>query len=183
MDFQGKPVKASRLFAGYEHEQEVKRIAAHFNQSPLGYRKMRFNREIAARLQKRNSQEEDQRDLKKVLKSSVFATRELSAFSTEEEAYHQLMLDLLKEQVHSTNLVLQGTTVNKIFVDGGFSQNDIYMNLMAIYFPEIEVYAAFIAQATATGTAMVIHHAWNSKPLASNLVKLKRYSLTPKAML
>src|SRR5690606_6236149 len=33
MQYQGKPVKASRLFAGHEHEQAVKRIAQHFNQS------------------------------------------------------------------------------------------------------------------------------------------------------
>ena len=31
MEYQGKPVKASRLFAGYEHEQQVKKLAAHLN--------------------------------------------------------------------------------------------------------------------------------------------------------
>lgn len=183
MQYQGKPVKASRLFAGYEHEQEVKRIAAHFNQSPLRYRKMRFNREIAARLQKKNSTEKNLRDRTKGLKSSIFALRDLSDFSSDEEAYHQLMLDLLREQVASTRLVMQGSEVKKIFVDGGFSQNDIYMNLLAIYFPEIEVYAASIAQATATGTAMAIHQAWNPKPLSSDMVKLKLFSLTPNAII
>ena len=31
--FKGKPVKASRLFAGYEHEQQVQKLAMHFNQA------------------------------------------------------------------------------------------------------------------------------------------------------
>ena len=30
LSYDGKPVKASRLFAGYEHEQQVKRLAEHF---------------------------------------------------------------------------------------------------------------------------------------------------------
>jgi len=33
LTFQGKPVKASRLFAGYEHDQAVKRIAAQYGVS------------------------------------------------------------------------------------------------------------------------------------------------------
>src|SRR6185436_14045294 len=31
LSYEGKPVKASRLFAGYEHEQQVKRLAIFFN--------------------------------------------------------------------------------------------------------------------------------------------------------
>ena len=183
MQYQGKPVKASRLFAGHEHEQEVKRISDHFNQSPLHYRKMRFNREVAARLQDRNRREILQRSRNNGLKSSLFSLRDLSDFLDDEEAYHQLMLDLVREQIASTGLVMGATAVNKIFVDGGFSHNDIYMNLLAIYLGDIEVYAASIAQATATGTAMVIHEAWNTKSLLSDIIKLKLYSLTPKAML
>src|SRR5882757_111259 len=33
MSYQGRPVKASRLFAGYEHEQQVKRLGAHFHKT------------------------------------------------------------------------------------------------------------------------------------------------------
>ena len=34
LSYQGRPVKASRLFAGYEHEQQVKRLADHFHKDP-----------------------------------------------------------------------------------------------------------------------------------------------------
>ncbi len=56
MTYMAKPVKASRLFAGYEHEQQVKRISDHFNQNTARYRSMDFNPEIIAKLQKRNQQ-------------------------------------------------------------------------------------------------------------------------------
>jgi glycerol kinase len=53
----------------------------------------------------------------------------------------------------------------KIFVDGGFGKNPIYMSLLAKAFPGIEVYAATVPQASALGAALVIHHHWNKNPL------------------
>jgi len=73
-------------------------------------------------------------------------------------------------------LVLGKSPVKKIFVDGGFSKNDIYMHLMAIVFNEMEVYATSVAQASAIGAAMAIHDSWNTKTLSKNLIKLENYS-------
>ncbi len=50
------------------------------------------------------------------------------------------------------------------------------MNLLANAFPDQEVYAASMAQATALGAALVIHHEWNSKPIPADLIELKYYS-------
>ncbi len=44
--YKGNPVKASRLFAGYEHEEQVKRLAAHFRVDIDHYKKITFNRAI-----------------------------------------------------------------------------------------------------------------------------------------
>lgn len=51
MTYQGKPVKASRLFAGYEHEQQVKRISDYFHQSAVRYKNFDYNPEIIHKLQ------------------------------------------------------------------------------------------------------------------------------------
>ena len=56
---------------------------------------------------------------------SVFSQRKLSEFSFYEQAYHQLIADIIDQQVESTNLVLKGTRVKRIFVDGGFGKNQI----------------------------------------------------------
>jgi sugar (pentulose or hexulose) kinase len=69
------------------------------------------------------------------------------------------------------------TDVKRIFVDGGFSKNLIYMNLMAQAFPAIEVFAASMAQATAMGAALAIHHKWNSQPVPGDLIELKMYTI------
>ncbi len=161
--YQGKPVKASRLFGGNEHEQQVKRIAEFFNLNIAKYKSLEFNQEILEDLMKRNTPDKGL-NTKALLKTSLFAERELSGFKNDEEAYHQLIMDIVTQQYASTQLVLKGTPVKRIFVDGGFSNNDIYMNLLAASFPQLEVYAASMAQATAVATALSIHHSWNTKP-------------------
>jgi sugar (pentulose or hexulose) kinase len=176
MTYQTSPVKASRLFAGNEHEQQVKRISEHFNKNINRYRSMNFNPGIIAKLKKRNPQ--TLKDDKNIVKGSLFAKRELSSFANEEEAYHQLMLDIISQQFLSTQLVLKGTNVKRIFVDGGFSKNSLYMNLLAAKFPDLEVFAASMAQATAMGAALAIHHSWNQKPLPNDSIELKYFSNT-----
>ena len=177
MTYEARPVKASRLFAGNEHEQQVKRIGNHFNKSTARYRTMEFNPEIIAKLQKKNISG-NPADHKVSVKTSVFEGRGLDDFTSDEEAYHQLMLDIISQQYVSTQLVLKGTSVKRIFVDGGFSKNSIYMNLLAAKFPDIEVFAASMAQATAMGAALAIHYSWNQKPVPNNVIELKYFSNT-----
>lgn len=179
MSYEGKPVKASRLFAGYDHDQQVKRISEYFNQSAARYRTIEFNPEMISSLRKRDALIDKLPDDDKMLKASVFAERELSGFVDDEEAYHQLILDIISQQYLSTQLVLKNTEVKRIFVDGGFSKNAVYMNLLAAFFPGIEVFAASMAQATAVGSALSIHTAWNQKSLPNDIIELKYFSGTP----
>ncbi|MET3113703.1 sugar (pentulose or hexulose) kinase [Pedobacter sp. CG_S7] len=165
LQYKGMPVKASRLFAGYEHEQQVKRISLHFSHDSLKFRTMEFDPQVVRQLEI----EVDQ--------SVNFGERDLSVFSNGQMAYHQLMIDIIKQQKVATKLVLDGTNVNRIFVDGGFSKNSIFMHLLAAAFPGLEVFAASMAQATAVGTALAIHQSWNSKPFPNDLIELKYYSV------
>jgi sugar (pentulose or hexulose) kinase len=111
------------------------------------------------------------------LEESFFGQRDLSGYSSYEEAYHQLMADIVSQQVVSTRLVLEGDAAKKIFVDGGFSHNPIYMHLLATAFTGMEVLAASVAQATAIGAALAIHSSWNNNKLPDNLIELKDYSI------
>src|SRR6185436_17742410 len=55
LSYEGKPVKASRLFAGYEHEQQVKRLADHFNKPLDHYSTVKCDLQILAALNKKKS--------------------------------------------------------------------------------------------------------------------------------
>lgn len=172
MTYHGATVKASRFFAGYEHEQQTKRLADHF-QKPLNYyATVQYDPVLIDTLSAAATDTDTAKGI------TAFSERSLERFATYEEAYHQLMLDIMKGQIKSTRLILEGSDVKRIFVDGGFSKNPIYMNLLAKAFPEIEVYAAFVAQATALGAALAIHKYWNKKPVPSNIIELMYYHVT-----
>ena len=183
LEYHGRPVKASRLFAGYEHEQQVKKLAKHFNKPVDFYKKIKYSAATVKALKK--AYRVDEVSEKKstgsggenTLHRSNFDSRDLSGFKNYEQAYHCLMLDIIQQQFISTQLVIQHSGVNRIFVDGGFSNNSIYMHLLALVFPKLEVYAASVAQATAMGAALAIHHAWNPSPLPADMVKLKFYKI------
>ena len=160
LDYKGNPVKASRLFAGHFHDEQVKRIADHFNTPAARFKNIAFNPELAAKFP---------------ADETGFAAKDLSTYVNSEEAYHAFMTDLVAQQFASTQLVLANTPVKRIFVDGGFSKNEVFMNLLATRFPELEVFAASIHQSTALGAALALHKAWNKKAVASNLITLQFY--------
>lgn len=160
LSYEGRPVKASRLFAGYEHEQEVKKLAAYFHKADDYYKTVEV-------------------DARQLAPGEIcFSNSVLNEFNDYEEAYHHLVRDIVNQQIKSTNLVLQGTTVKKIFVDGGFAKNKIYMTMLANAFPGLEIYAAAISQASALGAALAIHKKWNNNPLPTDIIELKRFSNT-----
>lgn len=162
LTYEGNPVKAARIFAGNEHEQQVRRLAEYY-QTPVNYyQQVAFDPAIFALLHPADI--------------SRFADRSLNDFASYEIAYHRLMMDIMEQQKHSTELVTTGTPVKRIFVDGGFGRNPVYMHLLAAAFPQMEVYAASVAQATAIGAALAIHQRWNPQPLPGDLVEMRLYT-------
>lgn len=166
LQYNARPVKAARLFAGHIHDQQIKRIADHFNTDVLKFNGIRFNSEMISRIHRNNQPAS--------VKHCEFEKRDLSQFSSDEEAYHQLMFDIIKQQYTSTNFILNAG-VKKLFVDGGFSKNEIYMKLLASSFPQLEVYATSMAQASALGAALAIHDAWNQKPIRKDIIEMKPF--------
>ena len=106
----------------------------------------------------------------------VYSGNDLASYASDTEAYHRLMIHIIKQQKISSELVIKGSDVKRIFVDGGFSKNSIYMNLLSIVFPEMEVFAASMAQSTAMGAALAIHHSFGNKDIPNDLIELKFYS-------
>jgi sugar (pentulose or hexulose) kinase len=174
IEYHGKPVKASRLFAGNEHEQMMKKLAAHFKTPIDHYKEISFTPDLFETIKNRNAGEIAETGLH----ASAFGKRELADFATYEEAYHQLIYDLIQQQKLATSLVLSSRKISRIFVDGGFAKNPLYMNMLAAAFPAMEVYAASVSQATAIGAALAIHAQWNTQPVPGDMVEMKYYTVT-----
>jgi sugar (pentulose or hexulose) kinase len=137
LSFWGKPVKASRLFAGNELEQEARKILK------------KYNLRIEA------------------IDPQPFwgnAQREILEFTQQ----------IVDKQAIALKLVYPNAPSGKLCVDGGFSKNEHFLALLAKAFPQLEIYAAEVPQATALGAAMAIHDYWNPNPLPQYLISLKR---------
>lgn len=171
----GNPIKASRLFAGSWHEEKVLQIAAHFHLDKNFYSDITYNAGIPEQLEmlreKLNVVDPSPTDSN----NAGISFPDMNIFASAEMAYAWLIQNLIKLQVYSTNLILKDTHIANIYVDGGFSNNQLYMHLLAKAFPDKAVYAAEIAQASALGAAISIHRHWNIKPIPTDLISLKRY--------
>jgi sugar (pentulose or hexulose) kinase len=168
LSYKKKQVKASRFFAGNEHDENEKKIAAYFSKGKKYYDTVVFDEKTVEYL-KSNFTQDERTEFEPG--PCMFGKRELSNFKNYEEAYHQLMIDIIHLQVLSTALVLHDSNIKKIFVDGGFSKNQVFMNLLAEAFKDYEVYAASVPQASAIGAALAL----NTGAVPTGIVEVIRH--------
>jgi sugar (pentulose or hexulose) kinase len=166
LQYTGKPVKASRLFLGNAHEKGAERIASHYALPADFYKAIRHDKGLSALAKERL--------LSKAC--SDFEAVDLMEVKSPDLAYNMLIAVLVEKQIESINLVLKHQDAENIFVDGGFSKNHVFMNMLASHYHDKKLYAAEVAQATALGAALAIHDAWNPNPIGEDLINLKLYS-------
>ncbi|PWT97666.1 MAG: carbohydrate kinase [Bacteroidetes bacterium] len=170
LQYQGSPVKASRLFLGNEHELQLKRISEHFNVNEIAILEFDYD----SMLNTKNTK------LFLVVENEIpqfeFRNQDLSQYHHFSTAYLDLLFDLVRMQLWSTGIILKNTSVRNIYVDGGFSNNKIFMQLLAAAFSQYKVFAAAIPQSTALGAALAIHDSWNDQLLSDNLIELRSIS-------
>ena len=178
MNYRGTPTKASRIFLGNEHDHQEKRIAAYFHKPEKHHQSVVLDKTIMERL------------LSNPLKKRKFYPQtmhktgplpdltgpevDLSVFNTYEEAYHQLVLDLVFVQAISLALAKGKTEIEKVFISGGFCKNTLFMQLLASYFPEMNFYTSTLDKATAVGAALVLHRHWNDNESLDHLFNFEK---------
>jgi len=82
---------------------------------------------------------------------------DLFVFKTFEEAYHQLMIELVSLTTEAIDLVLPADDdIENLYITGGFSNNHLFRKLISDSYPMKHVYTSEISNATALGAALVI---------------------------
>mgnify|MGYP006278768675 CR=1 FL=1 len=147
----GKQVKASRLIAGLMHDEAVRKIAEKYNCADDFFKGITFDPAFNPGLVDQNAQE------------------------SSSQAYHRLIFGLVERQSVSAWLAIGNSGVKKIFVDGGFSKNLIFMNYLVRVFPDHEIYSTSLAQASSLGAAMVFRNKLTSNQFDSALLNIKRF--------
>lgn len=141
---EGRQVKSSRLFAGPMHEQVMEVMRKVYGLSGNAIHDIVFDQDKiptpVITTHRRGS--------------SAETIEEYTGLDAEEH-YHMGMMKIVKLLKPKVERILT-PDVKQIFVDGGFSQNKVFMAMLAAAFPGLQVTAASVPQASAIGAVMMM---------------------------
>jgi sugar (pentulose or hexulose) kinase len=158
LSISGQPIKISRLFIGEEHKYQVEEMYAHWN-LPLGtYKKLQFEDKWFQKV----SQNPKKRIGFHYLKPADYGlekadSTDWDSFDEFIEAYYTFIHELTAIQVASLRLVLDDSPVNRLFVDGGFNANAIFLEMLRKKLPGMEIIPSDFPNGSALGAAMLVN--------------------------
>ena len=165
MRINGKPVKASRLFLGNEYKIQIEKLRKMYGVSEDYHRTIKFNYAIFSEINK---------DFKFHFKWDSIADEDMAkvsemSFESYEYAYHQLMTELVLLQIKCINKAIGNDEISSLYLDGGFSDNDVYTKLLSHYFRDKKLRTTKASLGSALGAAISISDTkLNSKFLKEN---------------
>ncbi len=154
-----QPVKSSRLFMGHIHDVNTRRISEHFNVPDDRFKQVKADEKLMMRYvaegrNKRVFFKEGMPD------NFIDESIDLSQFDDFAEAYNRLVFDLTALNAESIDLVSDPNDgVKQFYVSGGFARNELFVRLVAHFYPDKEVYTTQIDNSSALGAALMV---WDS---------------------
>lgn len=169
MRINGKPVKSSRVFLGNEYKLQVQKLAKHYNVALDHHKAIKFDDDVFfniyddsfQHLYRWESIEDDDMPSETSLPYDTFIY-----------AYHQLMIELVMVQVKAIRLAQGGQSIKKLYLDGGFSDNDTFVKLLTYFLRDMTLRTTTASLGSALGAAISI----SDSKLNSKFLK-KNYSL------
>lgn len=161
----GKRVKATRFFMGNEYRLQVEILSKYYKKEYGYHRLVKFDQQLYLKLIENPSIYFKFEGIS--LKRKQLHQTDLEPFKTFEEAYHQLMIELMELQVHTITKAIGNSDIKRIYIDGGFTDNDVFMKLMAHQFSNFKILSTQSPLGSALGAAMVI----SKKKVTSNFLK------------
>lgn len=159
--FEGKPVKASRIFLGHEYEMQVRDMMAAFQASPDFHVNILFDETIYNRLSKSFNTDKVIHAVgmegSGPMPEKVTQKTNWNAFGSREEAYHQMVRYLVRWQLLSSNLVNPENTVKHMIVVGGFTKNAVFLETLKRESKHLTIYLSDHPRAAALGAAWLVH--------------------------
>lgn len=160
LSIEGKPVKASRLFLGHELDHNLRILNDIFHKEVRHYKQIKFQDSFLKKI--------DSREISSTFYPATIANPLLTQdvfhsdnwkpgnFESYEEAYHHLIWGLTQLQVASARLALGNSEVKKIYIDGGFIDNDIFIKLLQYHLPNYTIEVSHMPLGSAHGAAMIM---------------------------
>lgn len=171
MRVDGSPVKVSRLFLGSEYKIQTKALSQHFSVPEDYHKSVKFDKDIFIEIN---------RAFVRMFKWSNITSENMpeetqTPYDTYKHAYHQLILELVLLQEKSIIAAIGNEKIERLYVDGGFSDNDVYIQLLSQSLRNMKLRATDSSLGSALGAAIVISNvALEPKFLKKNYA-LKKY--------
>ncbi|PQJ30749.1 carbohydrate kinase [Nonlabens arenilitoris] len=168
MRINGKAVKSSRLFLGNEYNLQVKELSECFNVEKDYHKTVQFDHQLYAEISK---------EFKHSFAWKSFSHKDMPEttfyhYDKFEQAYHHMMIELVSIQVENIKRISQDQEIDRLYVDGGFSDNDLYIKLLSHYLRDMKLRTTKASLGSALGAAVAI----SDRKLNSKFLK-KNYSL------
>ena len=164
LSIHGEPIKISRLFIGEEHKYQIDEMYAYFKLPQGTYKKLIFEETLFQKVRANSAKRIAFHYLKpKDFDLETADQTDWSSFENFEEAYYTFMDELTDLQLASLKLVLAGSPVKRIFIDGGFNANLIFLEMLRKKLPELEIIPSDFSNGSALGAAMLINEAMTIK--------------------
>lgn len=134
LTFEGKPVKACRIFLGHEHEIQAEALCRFFNVPSDHYKTVTFKESVYQQLESLPDSAGQFFPMGMEgtgpLPEKQTQQTDFSAFENFEVAYHQLVRYLVKWQMMSIQLIDPETRIRQVIVVGGFTKSPLFLEIL-----------------------------------------------------
>ncbi|MEQ8707179.1 MAG: FGGY family carbohydrate kinase [Phaeodactylibacter sp.] len=155
----GMPVRAARLFLGNEYKIWARKLAEYYGKPYETHRNVAFDTGIHQQLQSITEPVFQWESIRRPGETAQGAAEtRLSRFGSYEAAYHQLMRELAQAQCQSLKRAQGQSDIRKLYIDGGFVDNAIFLRYLAEALPGYSITTTESPLGSALGAAMAIHN-------------------------
>lgn len=163
LSIHGKMVKASRFFLGYELDHQLLQLNRIFNKPDKYYKTIVPDENIIAQITKGELENSffPATIAKTPLVNEMFPENNWKPelFSSYEEAYHQVIWGLTRMQVASLKLAQGNANIRKVFIDGGFVHNQVFIHLLRHFLDGYTLEFSDFPLGSAYGAALMLNAA------------------------
>jgi len=141
MSYSGKPVKAARYYAGGIHEDMIEGLCKVYDKKNTFFYHLSFDEGLYLMASEAV-----------ILEDSILYYNLPNAAL----AYHQFIYSLVTKILPSIKLVAGKSNPQKIIIEGGFSKNVIFVEVLKRLLPNYKVFTTNYEEASALGAALVM---------------------------
>lgn len=152
MQVDGSAVKSTRIFLGNEYNYQVNLLSSHYGVSENEHKTVKFSDSYVTEMLKNPKR--------------YFCWDSISAdnttvktqypFTTFDQAYHQLMVELVLLQVENLKAAIGNAPISNLYIDGGFVDNEVFVKLLQRLLPNLKLHITSSTLGSALGAAFCV---------------------------